>query len=245
NLARRETSDGMLAVAERMVEQGPAIQEEVLTVYSEDWSPALLGIVAGRLAKLHGVPVVAATLDEGGVVRASARSVPGLDIIAALDQCKHLLCEHGGHSQAAGFSTTLTGLKSVHAHLLAHFAGRRAAPRLEVDLELTCAELSPAIAADLELLAPFGAGNPEPVLGVRATRPREVRAFGKQGDHLGFVLSSASGVPVEVIGWGMASQRVRVVQSESVDLIVRPLRQQNGSFHPLRLVLDTVLPSLE
>ncbi|MDQ3328220.1 MAG: single-stranded-DNA-specific exonuclease RecJ, partial [Chloroflexota bacterium] len=113
NESRRATTDAMLHQASGLVDVGQVFGGDVLTVYHEDWSPALLGIVAGRLSRLHAVPVIAASRDGEGV-RASARSVPGLDITRALDGCAELLTEHGGHAQAAGFSTSTAGLRAVH-----------------------------------------------------------------------------------------------------------------------------------
>lgn len=244
NNARRDTTDAMLAVAEQMVDTGSALRGDALTVYSEDWSPALLGIVAGRLSKTHCLPVVAATLSAEGVVRASARSVPGLDITAALDGCSHLLSEHGGHAQAAGFSTTLDGLKAVHQHLIEQFAGTRGAIPTEVDVELDAEDLSPQLVADLDALSPFGAGNPEPVLGLHRVRARGVRIFGKQRSHVSFVVPGAGGTGVEVVGFGMSDESGLIGSGGNIDLVVRPLRQQNGSYRPLRLALEKAFRSM-
>ncbi len=243
NENRRETSDGMLAVATDMVSRGAAFGGDVLTVYHEQWSPALLGIVAGRLSRLHSVPVIAATRDGEGV-RASARSVAGLDIMRALHGCRHLLTEHGGHSQAAGFSTSLSGLQEVHNHLLAEFAGTRKEIPLEVDAELSPEDLSPALANDLAALAPYGSGNPEPLFGLRNVRPRFVRVFGKQRAHLSFCVTGARGLDVEVVGFGMSDQRAVLGSGREVDLVVRAVRQyQGGSYHPLRLALEHAISS--
>jgi single-stranded-DNA-specific exonuclease len=231
----------MLAVAEDMVDSGAAYGGDVLTVYHDDWSPGLLGIVAGRLSRLHGVPAIAATRDGEGV-RASARSVPGLDICAALDGCRELLTEHGGHAQAAGFGTSLTGLSEVHQHLLTVFAGTRRTRLPEVDLELEPDDLGPTLALDMEALSPFGAGNAEPLFGLRDVRPRGLRAFGKQRTHLGFTVPGGRGLDVEVVGWGMADRRDELAAAPSLDISVRALRQQSGSYAPLRLVVEHVYP---
>jgi single-stranded-DNA-specific exonuclease len=242
NRNRRETSDGMLAVAADIVSSGAAYGGDVLTVYHEGWSPALLGIVAGRLSRLHSVPVVAATR-EGDWVRASVRSVPGLDVMRALEGCQALLTEHGGHSQAAGFSTTLSGLRGVHDHLLSEFVGTRRVAPIEVDVELGAEELSPALAVDVATLAPYGAGNPEPLFGLRGVRPRAVRVFGKQGAHLSFAVPGAGGLEVEVVGFGKSDCEPVFVSGGPVDLVVRATRHyQGGSYHPLRLALEHAFP---
>ncbi len=237
NESRRATTDGMLLKASGLVDTGQAFGVDVLTVYHEDWSPALLGIVAGRLSRLHGVPVIAASRDGDGV-RASARSVPGLDITQALDGCADLLTEHGGHAQAAGFTTSAAGLRAVHEHLLREFAGSRKSVTVEVDAELRASDLSSELVHAVAALAPFGGGNPEPLFGLRGVHPRGVRVFGKQRAHLTFDLLGTNGVPVEVVAFGMAD-RAKIF-SGPVDLVVRTTRQMNGSALPLRLCLEHV-----
>jgi single-stranded-DNA-specific exonuclease len=240
NESRRATTDGMLLKASGMVDAGHAFGGDVLTVYHEDWSPALLGIVAGRLSRLHGVPVIAASRDGDGV-RASARSVPGLDITLALDACADLLTEHGGHAQAAGFSTSAAGLRAVHEHLLREFAGSRKSITVEVDAELRTSDLSSELVHAVAALAPFGGGNPEPLFGLRRVHPRGVRVFGKQRAHLTFDLPGTDGVPVEVVAFGMAD-RVQTFGGP-VDLVVRTTPHMNGSALPLRLCLEHVYPA--
>lgn len=242
---RRTTTDGMLATAAGMVALGRGEREDVLFVYDEGWSPALLGIVAGRLSREHAVPVIAATSDADGV-RASLRSVPGLDVIAALDGCRDLLTDHGGHAQAAGFSApSATALQEVHEHLLRHFAGTRNAPAVEVDAELAPDELSPALVEDVEALAPYGAGNPEPFFGLRGVRVADVRAFGKRGDHLSFSMRGARGSTIEVVGFGMAAERPALATGAPVDIVARPLRGQRGAYRPLRLSVERLWASGE
>lgn len=235
NESRRATTDGMLLQASGLVDAGHVFGGDVLTVYHEDWSPALLGIIAGRLSKLHAVPVIAASRYGDGV-RASARSVPGLDITRALDGCAELLTEHGGHAQAAGFSTSTAGLRAVHEHLLRVFAGSRKAVTVEVDAELSPGDLSSALVEDVAALSPFGGGNPEPLFGLRNVQPRGVRVFGKQRAHLSFEVPGASGIPVEVIAFGI-SDRARTF-SGPMDLVVRTMRQMNGAALPLRLSME-------
>lgn len=240
NENRRATTDGMLLKASRLVDAGQAFGGDVLTVYHEDWSPALLGIVAGRLSRFHGVPVIAASRDGDGV-RASARSVPGLDITQALDGCAALLTEHGGHAQAAGFSTSVAGLRAVHEHLLREFAGSRKSVTVEVDAELRASDLSSELVYAVAALAPFGGGNPEPLFGLRGVHPHGVRIFGKQRAHLTFDLPGTNGVPVEVVAFGMADRAKTF--SGPVDLVVRTTRQMNGAALPLRLCLEHVYPT--
>lgn len=241
NDERRVATDQMLALAATLADGPVEGGGDVLTVYGEDWSPALLGIVAGRLSRRHGVPVVAATSDGAGV-RASARSLPGLDITRALEGCAHLLSEYGGHAQAAGFSTTPDGLKAVHEHLVAAFRGTRRERPVEVDAELDPGAIPRPLGDDLDALAPFGQTNPEPLFGLRAVRPLDIRLFGKQRTHLSLRLPAPGGTGSEVVGFGMADAFQSLAAAPSVDLVVRALRQRDGTYRPLRFGLEHAFP---
>jgi single-stranded-DNA-specific exonuclease len=240
NRSRRDATDEMIALASGQVDRGAAMMGDVLTVYHEGWSPSLLGIVAGRLSRLHSTPVVAATLD-GEWVRASARSVPGLDIAAALEGCSGLLKEHGGHTQAAGFTTTPRELPEVHQRLCDAFQGGKRPTALEVDAELLPQDISPGLSETLDLLSPFGQGNPEPLFGLPRARITGARAFGRGRDHLSLRIPAAEGY-VEIVGFGQSHLLPALSGGGPTDLVVRPLRQRDGSFRPLRFALETFHP---
>ena len=89
-----------------------------LVVESANWRPGILGLVAATLAERYERPAVAISIEDG-MCRASARSIPGFDILMALDQSRDLLQRFGGHPQAAGFSMDAINLPLLKAGLLA------------------------------------------------------------------------------------------------------------------------------
>ena len=243
NDKRRACSAQMALEAEQMIAGRDALMGDVVAIYRDEWSQAMLGIVAGQLVRTLGVPVIAAA-GAAGSVRASVRSVPGLDVMVGLNDCAEHLQAFGGHSQAAGFTTTLDGLGKVHARLSELFANLRTAGGLEVDAELLPSDLTSALAADLEAMSPFGVGNPEPLFGFKEVRVGSVRTFGKSNAHLSFNLASAGGPPTEVVGFGMGGLAPDLARAGRADLVVRPLRQRSGPYHPLRFALEHAYPLL-
>ncbi len=242
NEQRRAETDLMLEHASAgLAIDGQGAEGDVLTVYGEDWSPALLGILAGRLSRQHGVPVVAATRDDTGV-RASARSLPGLDITSALGGCAELLTHYGGHEQAAGFSTSHAALPEVHRHLSEVFRGTRREQMLQVDAELAPADISPDLGDFLLQLAPFGSANPEPLFGLRGVLPLDARSFGRDRNHLSVRLPGARG-EVEAIAFYKADIRNEISSGERRDLVVRPLRQRDGTYQPLKFHIEEIFPT--
>ena len=184
----QEMKEQAAAMARPFVERG----DPGLVLGSALWHKGVIGICASRLVEMFGVPAILCAV-EGGEARGSARSVPGVDVKAAMDRCADLLIRHGGHAQAAGItlrSADLDAFREAFLEALRH-AGEDGPAVSEYDLELDLEAMSMADVADLtrglERLAPFGEGNRLPVLrcnGVRLRRPPQV--MGRTGDHLRF-----------------------------------------------------------
>ncbi|MCC7260541.1 MAG: single-stranded-DNA-specific exonuclease RecJ [Alphaproteobacteria bacterium] len=133
----------------------------------EGWHPGVIGIVAGRLKERTNRPSAVIAL-EGGIGKASARSIPGVDLGAAITAARHagLLLAGGGHAMAAGFTVEADKipalLEFLNARLTAEVARHGAARALSLDGILSVGGITPALSARIEQLAPFGVGNPEP-----------------------------------------------------------------------------------
>jgi single-stranded-DNA-specific exonuclease len=136
----------------------------VVVVCGKDWHIGVLGIVASRLAGLFSRPaIVISVMDD--VCVGSGRSIAGVDLHNALTQVSHLLEGFGGHKMAVGLSikenqvqTFSQALNKVIVSLLPE--EKRS---FEVDLKISPFDLTPELLQELEQMAPFGEGNPEPV----------------------------------------------------------------------------------
>ncbi len=166
--------DGALLAAEAQAGQGHA----ALLVSGQDWHPGVVGIVAGRIKERFNRPsCVAAVADN--VAKGSGRSVPGLDLGAAVIAARQagILTTGGGHAMAAGFSLPAARLADFHAFLNERLAAAAALPSaadLSVEGSVAVAGCTLDLAAQIQRLAPFGPGNEEPVLIL--PRARVVRA---------------------------------------------------------------------
>jgi len=163
-----------------------------LVLGSPDWHRGVIGISAARLVEIFNVPTILFSI-EGPEARGSARSVPDIDIKAALDRCRDLLIRFGGHPQAAGMSLRTADLDAFREAFLSAVVaapGHAAVPEI-YDLPLPLMDLDAEDVAQLTreiaLLAPFGEGNRNPVFrcdGLRLSRPPTV--LGRGGEHLRF-----------------------------------------------------------
>ncbi len=183
------------AQAEAQVEAGHA----VLMVSHESWHPGIVGIVAGRLRERFNRPAMVAGL-RGGVLRGSGRSVPGLDlgaaVIAALQS--GLLLTGGGHAMAAGFTVAQDRCDAFHAFLNERLAAALARPQAEdlpVEGTVAVPGATAELAGQLGRLAPFGAGNEEPVLVLPRARILRADRVGREGNTLRAFVEGEGGGP--------------------------------------------------
>jgi single-stranded-DNA-specific exonuclease len=183
NAERRALEESMAAEALAAVDaDGGAAAEPAIVVARDGWHPGIVGIVAARLAERHHRPALVIALD-GDLGRGSGRSVPGMDLHAALSSCAELVETFGGHAGAVGLTVRRERVP-VLARRLCEAVGRLAPAAaleraLDLDAEVALSAVTPALASALAVLEPHGAGNPEPVLLARGV---EVHGVGLLGD---------------------------------------------------------------
>ncbi|MFL5832618.1 MAG: single-stranded-DNA-specific exonuclease RecJ [Solirubrobacterales bacterium] len=246
NSERRATEREVDAAAEAALRDLPEDLKEArgLVLAGEDWHPGVVGIVASRLVERHHRPVVVVSLDEDGNGRGSGRSIPGFDLLAALEACAEHLEGFGGHRAAAGLQIRAENVEAFQRAFAAHaneVLSEEDLHRAEkVDAMVGGVGLGLELAEELRQLAPFGMGNPGVRLLVPAARVSDVRSMG-EGKHARFSLHSGSHRALGV-AFGRASLGV-----EDEDLLDASIRLEvnhwNGSVEP-RVVLRE-LHSLE
>ncbi len=177
----------------------------VIVVKCESVQPGLLGPLAGKLCELHRRPAIAMTM-TGGAMRASARSVPGFDIHAAIASQSALLERFGGHARAAGFTVRPENVGAVLAGIERHaaWASMNAdhAPEIEADCETRLEELGVSMWDFVEAMSPFGEGNPAPLLISRSVQPVSVKTMGSTGKHLRLTIED-NGRAIDAVGFGL------------------------------------------
>jgi len=172
----------------------------------DGWHPGVIGIVAGRLKDRYDRPACVVAM-EGDVGRASCRSVPGVDIGAAVAEARRagLLMTGGGHPMAAGFTVAADRLAALGDFLHDHVRGQAAGPLVPVsdfDGTLAVGGATPELAAMMERLGPFGAGNPEPRFVLGGARAVAAKVVGQ--DHVSCFLTGAEGGRLKAIAFRAA-----------------------------------------
>jgi single-stranded-DNA-specific exonuclease len=184
-----------------------------VTLFDESWHPGIVGLVAGRLRERTGRPAVAfARAPEPGLLRGSARSVPGVHIrdciAAALREVSDGSVRFGGHAMAAGLTlpeSLLPGFRTaLAAEVHRHDEVIAAGDAVWTDGPLEPVDLTPEFAELLAAAGPWGAAFPEPLFD-NAFEVLEEGVVG--GSHLRLRVRHASGgEPLGAIAFGMAGR---------------------------------------
>lgn len=200
---------------------------------SEEWHPGVIGIGAARVAERFHRPTLLISFSNGAG-RGSARSIPGFDLYAALCECAGLLDKFGGHRYAAGV-TVRTDCVPELAGRLSEIAVREMGedgfrPRLKIDAAVLADEISMDFAEEIERFAPFGVGNPEPVLVLRNAVVLSTSVLKEK--HVKFWVEApiGSGRRLGGIAWKFAPRAAELARGARVDLAFTcGINEWNGS----------------
>ena len=169
NQERQGLETRILRGAQEQIESAGGVGDRsALVVADRAWHPGVIGIVASRIAEKYYRPVVVIALDEKGMGKGSGRSIPGFNLLAAIEATSGFLIGFGGHHAAAGLSLEAKQIpaftEAFNRAAESQFIPGLFDPTLRVDGILKVTEIGRALIGRIECLQPFGQGNPEPVV---------------------------------------------------------------------------------
>ena len=242
NAERRDVETRILFDAEKQVAETPA-GAPAYVLAADGWHPGVIGIVASRIAERHHRPAVLIALD-GDEGTGSGRSIPAFDLLAGLHAAGADLLRYGGHRAAAGLTIRRERVDTFRETFVSHAAATLTpadlVPIQRVDAVVAGDALHLGLAEELERLAPFGIGNPEPALLVPSALLDDPRPMG-EGRHVSFSLA-AGGARSRCVAFGRGGS-LPAAPREPVDATVRlEISRYNGAVEP-RLVLRHAQPA--
>lgn len=192
-----------------------------LVFSSEKWHPGVVGIVASRLVDLYSRPAFVISVKDG-VGKGSGRSVSDFNIHKGLQQCASLLLSYGGHYRAAGISIKEDDIDEFACMLddiiSCTMQTSDMVSRTHIDTECSLRDINMELIHQMNMLAPFGCENPEPVLCARNVRPSSPVVVGNK--HLKMRMSS-EGASFNTIWFGMGKY-LNAIGSSSLDIVFSP-----------------------
>jgi single-stranded-DNA-specific exonuclease RecJ len=179
----------------------------VIVLKGNGWHQGILGIVASRTMDQENKPVLATQFDDNsGVMKGSGRSPEGFNLFTALDKHRDLFTAFGGHAQACGFSIEEDKLDELTKLLQDEPSQQGFDPKAPVvknyDLQLNIADLSMDLIKQVQQLAPFGMGNPKPIIKLGNVSLSQMRSIGKDASHLKTQITDEQH-RIDAIGFGM------------------------------------------
>lgn len=219
NQRRQRMEEEVLRHALNLLEGNGMLQERSSIVLAhEGWHPGVVGIVASRLVDRYCRPVVLMSLKDG-IAKGSARSVGGFHLYQGLSTLEELMLGFGGHKYAAGLTIRAENIQTFGDRFDQVVASMTTdndfVPTITIDSEITLADIKKHnLLHETKLLAPFGAGNPEPVFLCRGLIPGESRIVGD--NHLKLVFKEKN-VRYNAIGFGLGG--LSHVAADMVDTV--------------------------
>lgn len=206
NNRRRMACAQVYLGAMTQIDASPALlNSAALVLGSPDWPAGVNGIVASRLAENFRRPVILFTAPQDGIARGSARSVPGIHITTAIASLAEMLIGFGGHPMAAGMSLPSDRIpdfrQALSYAITEQTAGMDLQFPLRLDAVLPLARVDLDTIRDLELLSPFGNGNPAPVFMSAGHRVAEVVPIGAGQEHQKVIVEDDHGAVFSLLRW--------------------------------------------
>lgn len=142
------------------------VEEKIIILYNESWHKGIIGIVASRITERYYRPAVVLT-KSGDMISGSARSVKGFDVLKAIEACKDILENFGGHTHAAGLTMKESNFEEFKQrfHSISSFEMEEAVmqPQLTIDAELSLNDITTDLVKELNAFQPFGPENENPI----------------------------------------------------------------------------------
>jgi single-stranded-DNA-specific exonuclease len=197
-------------------------QEHIIIVHSDEYHEGVVGLIAGRLMERFYKPVIAISVGDG-IAKASARSVPGVNIVELIREVRDDLLDVGGHPMAAGFGLEEKKLDKVIARL-------KKLAKETIDKKLLNPSIDIEAIIPFELIneksiqmvgefAPFGQGNGEPILGFKQIEVLQVFTMGADNQHLKIIGKGDDGVtPINFLFWRRGSLAEKIASGDKIDV---------------------------
>ena len=171
-------------------------ERKSIVVYKPDWHKGVIGIVASRLAEEYYKPSVVLT-ESNGFASGSARSVLGFDLYKAVESCKDLLENFGGHMYAAGLTMKTENVdefsRRFENFVAEHIQEDQTYPQIDIDAVIEFKDITPKFFRVLKQFGPYGPGNMKPVVESKNVYDYgSSRLVGKDQEHLKLELTDSS-----------------------------------------------------
>ncbi|MBR4338590.1 MAG: single-stranded-DNA-specific exonuclease RecJ [Bacteroidaceae bacterium] len=218
-----------------------------IVLYNEEWHRGVIGIVASRLTEVFYRPSVVLT-KTNNLASGSARSVADFDVYKAIESCRDLLENFGGHSYAAGLSMKEENVpefrRRFEKYVSENILPRQSKPILNIDAELPFRHISMKLLKDIRRFEPFGPDNPKPIFCTRKVYDYGTsKVVGRNQDHIKLEMVDNDSLRVmNGIAFGQSDQ-ARFIKSKHPFDICYTLEENSHKRNEVQLQIESIRPS--
>ncbi len=223
-------------------------EQKAIVLFNEQWHKGVIGIVASRLTEIYYRPSVVITSGDDGLATGSARSVAGFDIYKAIDHCRDLLENFGGHTYAAGLSLRVENIPAFKSRFEQYVAENievsQTMPQLDIDAVIDFKEITHRFFKDLKRFAPYGPENPRPNFCTRQVYDYgNSKVVGRDQEHIKLELvDNKSNCVMNGIAFGQSSQARYIKSKRSFD-IVYAIEENTHKPGEVQLQIEDIKPT--
>ncbi|OGY18775.1 MAG: single-stranded-DNA-specific exonuclease RecJ [Candidatus Chisholmbacteria bacterium RIFCSPLOWO2_01_FULL_50_28] len=254
NRKRRKLLEETLLIAKTLYANIGKSEEQLIFIDHEEFHEGIIGLIAGKMVEEFAKPTIIVSRGQQ-LSKASARSVPGFNIIDRIRQFEDLLVDVGGHPMAAGFTIETKHIqvfaRRMHQAARKHLGKKRQEKTLKVDSELAFSDITDGLYKKIQAFEPFGMANPVPVFVTKGVFPRSLRQVGADGKHLKLVVGPDRGNQpsadhwLSAIGFGMGEQIRALEGKRTIDIAFTIETNEWNGESTLQVKLKDVKPSEE
>lgn len=248
NEERKELDKKMTEEANGIVEKMDKLDtNHSIVLYNEDWHKGVIGIVASRLTEIYFRPAVVLTR-SGDMVTGSARSVSGFDVYRAIEQCRDLLENFGGHTYAAGLSMKVENVelfkKRFEEYVSSNIEPEQTDAIIEIDAVINFKDITSRFYNDLKRMSPFGPDNKKPIFCTHQVYDYGTsKVVGRDQEHIKLELvDNKSNNVMNGIAFGQSAQARYIKTKRSFD-IVYTIEENSHKRGDIQLQIEDIKPS--
>jgi single-stranded-DNA-specific exonuclease len=248
NETRKDLDKTMTEEANNIVDrlEGLASRRSIV-LYNEEWHKGVIGIVASRLTEIYYRPAVVLTRTDN-MATGSARSVSGFDVYKAIESCRDLLVNFGGHTYAAGLSMKVENVEKFtqrfEEFVSDHILPEQQSAVIDIDAEIDFKDINSRFFSELKKFNPFGPENHRPIFCTHNVYDYGTsKVVGREQEHIKLELvDNKSNNVMNGIAFGQSSQARYIKTKRSFD-ICYAIEENTHKRGEIQLIIEDIKPT--
>lgn len=249
NDERRELDKKITDEANAIIDDFSNMEDrKAIIVYNKDWHKGVIGIVASRLTEKYYRPAVVLT-KSSELITGSARSITGFDIYKAIESCRDLLENFGGHTYAAGLSLREENLEAFTERFLKLAAEEiipeQMTPQIDIDSILDFRDINNKFVSELKKMSPFGPDNQKPIFCTMNVKDFGTsKLVGKDMEHIKLeLIDTNSTSPMHGIAFGMHEFNAHIKNMKSFNICYTVEENTYNNNTSIQLMIKDIKPN--